>query len=1201
MTRPLYKRQCLSPGALLPSSGDWRPAVLLLRILLVLAVSSVFPSSRKQSKAQTTVPATGNTYRLQSGQLLQVQTARGEKQELILDLKSGEYAYVVFTWQGIDLHVLPLDPSGKNILPGSLPVLAPGPVSISIEAKETGTYKLEVTTPTDQKASGTYGANLETRLPTATDRIRCAAQNLTAEGWNKNSAVEKIESLKLALSQWVLAGDLDAQAQTLMLIGDAYRSANDPANAIASYESAVQAWTTKNDIRGIAYSKMRLASLARASGTLTNALLNYEAARRLFSQAADRQGEADALYGQAFSHMLMSEAFQAIELLKSALKIRAQLGDEAGEVRASNMLADAYRLVGELNIASDLYVEATDKVANLGDQGLKAAVMNGKALVDDDRSNWESAKKDYLSVLDIYGSLLAPSGLSACNNQPSPDNRGTCRAAARVLVNLGEVYNSLGQPDKALVEINNSVQIANALAEPPAQGESELHLGYTYFLLGDNSAAMDHYRRALSFEEQANAPPKIAQTLVYMGVAEVAQAQPKLALTHYEQALPVIQKTGDKRLLAIAFDKLAKCYQVLGKPGDASTNYAKALEVWRQIKDVDGEALTLNNMADAEAQSGNLTTAIQHSEAAIKIVESLRTRITNEKFRVSYFSDKTNYYELDVDLKMRLSHASSDNRWTLAALQASEMARARALLDTLNDAVSRAGSDAAHANPELARLFKKRNDLTDRLRAKVAARTQLLSGDSKAAIAILDKDIAELLEQLGGIDAEIKIKHPHLDELTTPRVATTSEIQAQLDSDTVLLQFALGEKRSYAWAITTDNVYGYELSSRNEIEAAVTRFMNALLEEGRNDAKESFLERQRRVDAAAKERNEAATHLRKLVLDRVASHLNFKRLVIVADGSLQRVPFSVLPDPNAVAVASDDSPVLLQQHEIVTLPSASVLASQRLKLSKRPVGGVSIAVLADPVFDLDDDRIAALKTTGQPPGRRLAKATTGPGSSPSAQPAASNSNTDGFGNALRDVGLDPNRLGRLRRSRDEALSISNIVPSRQSLTLLGFDANRDKVTSGALSGFRYVHLATHGIVDLEHPELSGIVFSRFNKEGQPQYGYLRFYEIPDLTLAADLVVLSACQTGVGKDVRGEGLLALTRGFMAAGAASVVASLWKVDDNATAELMKRFYQEMFINHKKPSAALRDAQLSLAKTTRWKSPYFWAGFVLQGEWR
>lgn len=1201
MTRPLYKRQRLSPGALLSSSGDLRPAVLLSRILLGLAVTSVLPSSQTRLEAQTTAAAIENTYRLQSGQPLQVQTDRGAKQELTLELKNGEYACVVFTWQGIDLQVLPLDPSGKNILPGGLPVLAPGPVSISIEAKETGIYKLSVTTPTDQKPSGGYGVNLETRPPTATDHIRCAAQILMAEGWNKNSAVEKIESLKLALSQWVLAGDLDAQAQTLMLIGDAYRSANDPAHAIASYESAGQAWTTKNDIRGIAYSKMRLAGLARASGALTNALLNYEAARRLFTQAADLQGEADALYGQAFSHMLMSEAFEAIELLTSALKIRKQLGDETGELRASNMLADAYRLTGDLKTASYLYKEAKDKVAILGDRGLKAAVINGSALVADDQSDWVSAKEDYLNVLKIYESLLAPSGLSVCNNIPSPDNRGICRAAARVFINLGEVYNSLGEPDTALVKLNNSLQIANALGEPAAQGESELHLGYAYFLLGNNSAAMDHYRRSLGFEEQADATSKIAQTLVYIGMIEVAQTQPQLALTHYQQALPVIQKTGDKRLLAIAFDKLAKCYQILGKPADASTNYAKALEIWRQRNDPDGEALTLNNMAEAAAQSGNLTTAIQYSDDATKIVESLRTRITNEQFRISYFSDKTNYYELNVDLKMRLSLASSDNRWTMAALQASEMARARALLDTMNDAVSRTDSEGAPANPELARLFERRTDLTDRLRVKVAARSQFLSEDSKTTIAVLDKDIRELLEQLGGIDAEIKSKHPHLDELTTPRIATTSQIQAQLDSDTVLLQFALGEKRSYAWAITTDKVYGYELSARNEIESAATRFMNSLIEEGRNDAKESFLEHQRRVEAAAKKRNDAAARLRELVLDRVASHLNFKRLVIVADGSLQRVPFGVLPDPNAVAATTDDPPVLLQQHEIVTLPSASVLASQRLKLSKRPVAGVSIAVLADPVFDLDDDRIAALRTTGQPQGRRLAKATSGPGSSPSAQPAASSSNTDVFGNALRDVGLDPNRLGRLRRSRDEALNISNLVPPRQSLTLLGFDANRDRVTSGALSGFRYVHLATHGIVDLEHPELSGVVFSRFNKEGQPQYGYLRFYEVPDLNLAADLVVLSACQTGVGKDVRGEGLMALTRGFMAAGAASVVASLWKVDDNATAELMKRFYQEMFINHKKPSAALRDAQLSLAKTTRWKSPYFWAGFVLQGEWR
>ena len=169
------------------------------------------------------------------------------------------------------------------------------------------------------------------------------------------------------------------------------------------------------------------------------------------------------------------------------------------------------------------------------------------------------------------------------------------------------------------------------------------------------------------------------------------------------------------------------------------------------------------------------------------------------------------------------------------------------------------------------------------------------------------------------------------------------------------------------------------------------------------------------------------------------------------------------------------------------------------------------------------------------------------------------------------------------------------------MAALGFDASRSTALSPELSRYRIIHFATHGVIDLDHPELSGIVLSMVDDKGQPQNGFLQLYDIYNLNLPADLIVLSACQTGIGKQIKGEGLIALTRGFMYAGAASVVASLWKVDDAATAELMAEFYKQMFTNHLKPVAALRVAQVKLSEQKRWRSPYYWAGFVIQGEWK
>ena len=192
-------------------------------------------------------------------------------------------------------------------------------------------------------------------------------------------------------------------------------------------------------------------------------------------------------------------------------------------------------------------------------------------------------------------------------------------------------------------------------------------------------------------------------------------------------------------------------------------------------------------------------------------------------------------------------------------------------------------------------------------------------------------------------------------------------------------------------------------------------------------------------------------------------------------------------------------------------------------------------------------------------------------------------------------------LSRLPFSRAEAEAVGALVPTKSLLKAIDFRASRGLATGGELSNYRIVHFATHGLLNSEHPELSGLVLSLVDENGKAQDGFLRMNEIYNLQLSADVVVLSACQTGLGKEIKGEGLVGLTRGFMYAGAQRVVASLWQVDDLATAELMKRFYREMLKENLRPAAALRAAQLEMMKQKRWSSPFFWASFIIQGEWK
>jgi CHAT domain-containing protein len=246
-----------------------------------------------------------------------------------------------------------------------------------------------------------------------------------------------------------------------------------------------------------------------------------------------------------------------------------------------------------------------------------------------------------------------------------------------------------------------------------------------------------------------------------------------------------------------------------------------------------------------------------------------------------------------------------------------------------------------------------------------------------------------------------------------------------------------------------------------------------------------------------------------------------------------------------------------------------------------------LAVLADPVFSSDDVRLTPLfggvrKTPRKelfPSGGELRQ-------------------------AVSDVQFRVDGgpyLPRLPFTQREARSIMSAVPAGQGMIALGFDANRAQAVSRELANYTVVHFATHGLLDNTHPELSGLVFSLLDRHGNTQNGFVEMQDIYNMNLPVDLVVLSACETGLGMNIKGEGLVGLTRSFMYAGASRVLASLWSVNDVATSELMRRFYDAMLREHMPPSAALRKAQLEMMQEERWRNPYFWAGFVLQGEWK
>ncbi len=501
---------------------------------------------------------------------------------------------------------------------------------------------------------------------------------------------------------------------------------------------------------------------------------------------------------------------------------------------------------------------------------------------------------------------------------------------------------------------------------------------------------------------------------------------------------------------------------------------------------------------------------------------------------------------------MELDRQNPKSGYDAKAFNASERMRGRSLLELLSEA----GTDIREGvDPTLLQQEKELNQKLDAIeQLRVKAYTDP-NGTTQAVIDEIETERTNLLSQYKALQTKIRTNSPRYAKLKQPQPIELKQLQEQiLDADTVLLQYSLGEDRSFLWAITKEGYTTYELPKREIIEAAAANY-HALI---------SHLDEQSLVD-------KSGIKLSELILKPVASQLTKKRIVIVGDGALLYVPFQSLPLPNG------PNKILVKDYEIVNLPSSSTIAILREDFGNRKTAPKTIRIFADPIFNPNDERIKQKNSNND-----------------------NNLSLDEL--ALnRAVGSTDVNLIRLPGTRREAEVITKLFPANNRQISFDFDANRTNATNKDLSQYRILHFATHGLLNSENPELSGIVMSLFDLNGNPVNGFLRLNDIFNLSLNADLVVLSACETGLGKEVKGEGLIGLTRGFMYAGASRLVISLWSVDDEATAELMSRFYQKMSQENLPPQVALRQAQLEIQQIPKWSHPFFWAGFIIQGEWK
>ncbi|HEY9610835.1 CHAT domain-containing tetratricopeptide repeat protein, partial [Allocoleopsis sp.] len=811
--------------------------------------------------------------------------------------------------------------------------------------------------------------------------------------------------------------------------------------------------------------------------------------------------------------------------------------------------------------------------------------------------NYAQAALTLLSIGKIYANFgQFQSALNSYNQGLSLSQQAVAKPEeAAILNSLGQLYNDLADPKTALDYYNQALPLLYQFNDQGAVATTHNNIGNLHAATGKRENALHSYNQALFISRPTGNLAAEATALIGIGSTYIASQEWATALNAYNQALLISRHLNDKVKETTILNQLGKIHAAVGQNSTALDYYNQALSLSRQLGYKTEEAHILYNQAIFNRQQNNLTTAKTQIETAINIIESLRTQIASQELRQSYFARNQNYYQFYIDLLMQLHQQNPDGGYDAEALHISERARARSLIELLSEASAdiRSGVDP--------KLLEQERNLTQQLNDFEHRKYELLSTQhTQKELDEIKQKTDTVLAQLKQLEAQIRATSPRYTALKYPEPLTLQQIQQQvLDDDTLLLEYSLGEERSYLWAVSKTSITSYVLPKRSEIEAAAQTFRESLT-----------------PNSAAT--LETGLPLSQMLLAPVASQLGNKRLLVVGDGALQSVPFAALPIPSSSTIPLDPpqsprsggrtenkdldsregSPTppfpmregglgglgytpLLVQNEIITLPSASTLAIQRRQLQNRSPVAKTVAVIADPIFALNDSRVA-----GKPP-----------------QPTPETSTNYALTRASRNLGLGEGGkvFDRLQFTRTEAEKILALVPDAKRLQALDFNASRATATDPNLAQYQIIHLATHGLLDPINPELSGIVLSLYDQKGKSQDGFLRLHDIFNLNLPAELVVLSACETGLGKDVKGEGLVGLTRGFMYAGSKRVVVSLWSVNDVATSEVMAKFYQKMLNEGQNPVSALRAAQLEMWKSQNWQSPYYWAAFTIQGDWR
>jgi CHAT domain-containing protein len=887
------------------------------------------------------------------------------------------------------------------------------------------------------------------------------------------------------------------------------------------------------------------------------------------------QGDAASLLAQGRALLKRGSADKALVSLNQALQGFTSANDAKGQAATQDALGDLYNRQGQYGVALDYY-----KAAN--------AAFAGST--DTYNANLMLAKIGdmYFQSGNLNDSRSAYSQMSVTKPDTNVVNQ-TQQKVGKIGGLFGSVRNATSGGVSGVAGAAGAVNDAKNIIDQERQTYRqfvlysiyEMGLGKLDYSNNQADSAQTHYNNALTVASNA-IYGKFGQSARWRVAARTGLGDVAFAQGRYPDAVKRYNEAADGARKDKKPDLIWPAQRGVGR------------SLWAQAA----------SMTDAGKASKAREDSVAAYRAALQTIEALRAgSIGSDESRTTFTAQTVDVYnELASDLAER-ALMNSGGSATLSgpaladaseAYKIVEQSRARSLLDMLGEI----GSDLTEGVPADLLQKKQANLARQQEIAEVLTGASLNPEAQKKSNGDLEKELETLQVDYDSIENQIRTASPRYASLTKPQPLTLPEVQQQvLDDKTTLLTYSLGNTNSYLWSITQGSVSLYKLPGRATIDDQAIALRTQLIPaKARTPIAGINLPPTRGLGLAAgtaggpaADYAKAANLLYSTVLLPAASTLGTNRILVVADGTLNYIPFEALVTAPGGADYST-LPYLVKTNEIVYAPSASVVAVIR-KTATKPTGK-NVLLVADPVFNSNDPRAKG----GIAGGSVGAGDTRGLGLSSALSDVAG---TPAATSAGPVQGLIIPRLNGTRVEADQIAALTKTSGGTAD-TLYDLAANESDLTAKDLRGYRVVHIATHGLLDAERPQFTGVILSLVgNKSGD---GFLRTDEIFNLKLGSPLVMLSACETGLGKERKGEGVIGLTRAFMYAGAPTVGVSLWSVSDASTAALMSDFYKRMLTGAGMPaSTAMTEAQKSMIAGKKYSAPYYWAPFVLVGEWR